>query len=235
MLSFIQFIKESLSEYKRIGPQLGSNEGGQYQHKSGTKHYIKFYRNEDQARSEVLSSKIHEYLGGHTLNPEYVKLDGKHGVKTDWKEGLETVNPRTNLTPEHKKQIGRIFNGSVLTKNWDVVGLEHDNLGIDKKTGNVHILDTGGSFNFRAMGGHKDYGSDIAEHRSLRDPEKNPQAHAIFKNIEDSVLKDSHKKLTPEDHEHIKDMFKKSGISNAMELHRNFVQRADKLHQLYHR
>lgn len=234
MLSFKNFLKEEL---KKISGQLGSNPGGVHlDTETGKKYYMKFYDNADQAKSEVLSARIHEHLGGNTLNPEYVQHNGKHAVKTEWNPNLQNINPRTNLTPEHRDQIAKLYHGSVLTKNWDLVGTGHDNLGLDKKTGKVHIQDTGGSFNFRAQGGHKPYDKEIGEYRSLRDPKMNPDSASLLDHAfgkDNSVLKKTHRPLTSEDHSKIRQMFANSGISNWEELHKNFVERANKLDKLY--
>jgi hypothetical protein len=175
-------------------------------------------------------------MGGHSMSPEYVNHEGKHGVKTDWNDHLKTINPKTPLSTKQKKQIAKLYHASVLTKNWDLVGQEHDNLAINHKTGNVHIVDTGGSFNFRAMGGNKPYDSDIKEYHSLRDPEKNPESHSLLKHAfgdGNSVPKSVHKPFTPEDHKHIHNLFSNSGVKNWKELHKNFVERSNKLNDHY--
>lgn len=122
-----------------------------------------------------------------------------------------------------------------MTKNWDVVGLEHDNIMRDKKTGDLHSVDTGGSFNFRAQGGHKDYGNDINELDSLRSY-KNASSSHVFNHVfgQDHMAEikalDSVKNL---DHNAVKSVFENSGLHNWPELHSNFMQRKDALLKHY--
>jgi hypothetical protein len=234
MLTFKAFLKEEL---KKTSGALGSNEGGVYQDtKSKKKYYMKFYENPDQAKSEVLSAKIHEFLGGKTLSPKYVKHEGKHGVMTEWNPNLKNVNTKSKLNHTQKKQIAKLYHASVLTKNWDLVGLEHDNLGINTKTGHVHIQDTGGSFNFRAQGGHKNYDKDIREYHSLRDHDTNHSSATLLHHAfgdDKNLLKSAHKPLTKTDHAKIYKIFAKSNVSNWKDLHANFVERSKKLDKIY--
>jgi hypothetical protein len=67
-----------------------------------------------------------------------------------------------------------------MTANWDVVGLSHDNIGLDKKGLPVR-LDNGGSLNFRAQGGSKDFpGNKVDELKTLLDPNKNFSVATIY-------------------------------------------------------
>ena len=234
MNNFKKFLYEN-SEYVKIGGQRGSNTGGVYTHTpSNKKYYVKFYNDEDQARSEALSDRIHEHLGGNTLKHEFTKINGKPALRSEWVPNMEHVTPETKLNDTQKKDIATLFHGSTLTNNWDFAGLEHDNLGIHPETKRVHILDTGASFKFRAQGGRKPYGPDIDVHDTLRNPQYNPQTSDIMDRfVSAKHLQSAHKPLTPEDHEHIKKLFMESGISNKEELHKNFVERTNKLHARY--
>lgn len=185
-------------------PPLGSNPGGVY-HDPYTheKHYVKLYDNADQARSEVAAAGIYEKLGAKTLKPKLANYKGQTAVVTKWRDDLTPVrkNDYAALTDAQKHDLANHFHAAVLTKNWDTVGLEYDNVAQDKE-GKLHTLDTGGSFNFRAMGGHKPFESDIDEHQTLRDPKMNVQAHQAFRHLKGYHLTGSLgnvQALSPED------------------------------------
>ncbi len=226
MLKFRQYMSE---EYElQGGSQYGSNPGGIHVHKStGEKHYIKYYKNGDQAKVEALTGKIYKHMGIHTLEPEHKTINGKDAVSTKWNEHLHTMHGRDfeKLNPEQHKQIGKMYHAAILTKNWDIVGLEHDNI-MKHSNGNLHAIDHGGSFHFRARGSSKDYGPDIAEHKSLRNAD-NASGHVfnhVFKKDPEAERHglEAVKKI---DDNHVHKLFKESGLSNHEELHKNFMAR----------
>lgn len=234
MKSFRQFTEE----LQKISGQMGSNPGGIY-HDSDTnkKYYIKHPDNSEQAKTEVLSAKLHGLMGIHTLNPKLVTVHGnKPSVSTEFNDNLEPLKSShiPSLTPEHHKQLGKIYAAGVLTKNWDALGtgIEYGqgNVSHDKKTGHLVSTDQGGSFNFRAQGGHKDYGSDIAEKDSLRNPSISEGAKLINHAMSNpEVQKHVHETLKGMDMDKVHHAFKTSGLSNWQDLHKNFVERHKKM------
>jgi hypothetical protein len=231
MFNFLKFIREE--KYTPVeGTQAGSNEGGIHTDSKGGKHYIKYYKNGDQGKVEALTSKIYHHMGIHTLNPEHEKINGKHAVRTKFNDKLESMHGHDfeNLNKKQAHQIGRMYHGAVLTKNWDVVGLVHDNIMRHKETGDLHSIDTGGSFHFRAQGKPKEYGPDIAEHKSLRsnsDASGHVFSHVFQHHPEaERAGLDAVKKI---DDNHVHGLFKNSGLSNWKELHHNFQERKKKL------
>jgi len=234
MLSFKEFVQEAT--YKpEAGTQMGSNEGGIHTDEHGNKHYIKYYKNGDQAKTEALTGQIYHHMGIHTLQPKHEMINGRHAIVTKYNPDLKSMKPKEfdNLSSDQAHHIGKMYHAATLTKNWDIVGLEHDNI-MKHKNGDLHAIDHGGSFNFRAQGGHKDYGPDISEHQSLRD--NNQASGHVFKSVfaqhpeaEKKGL-DSVKKI---DDSHIHGLFKNSGLSNWKDLHKNFMERKKKLLDTY--
>jgi hypothetical protein len=231
MFSFKQFLNE---EFKKIGHQLGSNPGGVHvDTETGEKHYVKYYRNPEQAKSEALAARIHEHMGIHTLKPKYQKIDGKHAVVTKWNDHLEKMHPHhfENLTHSQQHDIGKMYHAAVLTKNWDIVGLGHDNIERDKHTGHLHSVDAGGTFNFRAQGGHKDYGPDVDEKHSLLHRPGEASSHVfshVFKHNPEAKKAGLHAVKNMDMH-HVEKLFKNSGLHNHEELLHNFKERRKKL------
>ncbi len=220
--TFKEFIAEGLQ--KLPGTQYGSNEGGIHRDtETGEKHYVKHYAHPDQAKAEVLAGKIYQHMGIHTLKPEHKKVNGKPAVVTKWRDGLKRVDPEQlkNLDSKQAHQVGRMYHAAVLTKNWDVVGADHDNILKDAK-GDLHSVDAGGSFHFRAQGKPKEYGPDIEEHKSLK--AHNQVFNHTFKQHPDAE-REGLKAVKNLDDKKIHSEFKNSGLSNWKELHSNFTAR----------
>jgi hypothetical protein len=228
MLTFKQFLDEQLIKQ---GHQLGSNDGGVFiDNKTNEKHYVKYYRNPEQAKVEALTGQIYNHIGLKTLNPEYQQHEHKHAIVTKWVDGLKSFNPDKHLTDlQTAVDVGKAYHAAILTKNWDIVGLEHDNLMRDNNNV-IHAIDHGGAFHFRAQGGHKDYDSGIGEKQSLRN---NGHASgdvfdATFKKYPaaEHLALDSIQKI---DDNHIHQLFSNSGLNDWKQLHDNFVSRKHKL------
>lgn len=242
MKSFKIFIYESVatdvSHWKKTGNQLGSNEGGVHTDHEGNQHYLKIAKNPEQARQEVASSKIHELLGVKTLQPSLISKGGRIGTATRWNKDLQSKRPKQfeKMTEDQARHIMRIHHAGVITKNWDTVGLEHDNIMFHKKTGIPHAVDQGGSLNFRAQGGHKDYGADIGEVHSYRNPDLNYSAHHVFSHIDKHfphVAKEElthSRKLTYDDVHHA---LSSTGVKDADKIAKTAIKRRDLLLKHY--
>lgn len=174
-----------ISHFQPTGAALGSNPGGPhvdpYTHQ---KYYVKFYSDPEQAKSEVAAAKIYEHVGAKTLNPTLATHNGRTAVVTKWRDDVKPLKREdyNNLSDDQKHDLARHFHAAILTKNWDSVGMGWDNLGQDAE-GKLHTIDTGGTFNFRAQGAHKDFGPDIAEKKSLRDPAVNSYSAFSFSKL----------------------------------------------------
>lgn len=230
MRSFRLHLSEGLTP--EPGTQLGSNEGGIYRDENGNKHYVKFYHDPEQGRVEALTGQIYDYMGIKTLRPRVQSVGGREAVVTPWNDKLHPIYHEDfeNMSPEQHRDIGRIYHGAVLTKNWDVVGLAHDNLMRHADTGEIHSVDHGGAFHFRARGGPKDYGPDVEEMRSLRyngDASGHVFHHVLSKDL--GAYRAGHEAVKNMDMDHVRGLFEKSGLKNADELHRNFVERRNKI------
>jgi hypothetical protein len=229
--------KERKKTYTPVSDtQKGSNPGGIHTDEHGNRYYVKYYQNGDQAKSEALAGKIYDHMGIKTVSPSYEKINGRHAVVTPWNNRLSQVHPHQfeNLTPDQAEHIGRMYHGAVLTKNWDIVGMDHDNIVKNVDTDALHAVDHGGTFQFRARGGHKDYGPDIGEHTSLRhnDEASGHVFNSVFEKHPEAEKKalDSVREM---DDNHIHGLFKESGLKNWQELHANFMERKKKLLSKY--
>ena len=150
----------SADGWKKVGHALGSNPGGVYE-KDGQKYYVKLPHDAGQVHTEVAADKVYELLGVKTLSHKAEQIGGKTASVTKWDDSLKRVDYMTwrKLSPAQKTQAAQIFVASALVKNWDVVGLNYDNV-VKDAAGNLAIVDTGGSFTYRAMGHRKSFGND---------------------------------------------------------------------------
>jgi hypothetical protein len=228
-------LKQLLSEIfeKLPNTQYGSNSGGIHvDSDTGHQYYIKQYRDPEQAKSEALTGKIYDHMGINTIKPE---LHDTHSIKTKWNNDLGSAHSSElhNPTPENADHLAKMYHGAILTKNWDIVGLAYDNI-MKHKNGSLYAIDHGGSFNFRAQGGHKDYTPDISEKQSLVNND-NPSGRVfsrLHKNHPEAI-KRSLETVRNMDMNHIHSLFKNSGLKDWQNLHANFVKRRENLLNSY--
>ena len=150
----------SASEWAKVGSQKGSNPGGVYE-RDGVRHYVKFPR-PGQSLTEEISDRVHEALGAKTMNHEMQMIGDKEASVSVMNSSMEILGRDgwRNLDARQRDQAAKIVVASMLTKNWDVVGLTYDNVAKDSK-GDLHIVDTGGSFKFRAQGEPKPFDGSV--------------------------------------------------------------------------
>ena len=221
-------------ELEKVTDQMGSNPGGRYQdNNTGEHYYIKYPENSEQAKTEALAGKIQKLIGVNTLEPEHRVINGSSAVISKWVPNLSKLTHKNldTLTPEQHHDIGRLYASSVLIKNWDSTGtgMNYGEGNIDiHKSGKIYGIDPGGSFEFRAQGGHKNYTPDIAEAHSLRDPDLNWESanvyNTIFKKTPEALTTgiNAARNLKDED---VHAAFANSGLSNWQELHKTFNER----------
>lgn len=226
--SFKESVDSDGETMAKVGDQLGSNDGGIHEDSRGDRHYVKFYQNPDQGKVEALAGKIYDHLGIKTVSPQTRIVNGREAVTAKWNPRLEQMHHTEfkNLNDSQAGQVGRMFHAAVLTKNWDMVGLVHDNIVRHKDTGDLYSVDHGGAFHFRARGGPKDYGPDIGEHQSLR---HNSEAsgdvfHHVLTN-HPHAYDEGRKAVQNMDMDHVHSLFKNSGLQNWEKLHDSFAKR----------
>lgn len=172
--------------FKQVGGKLGTNEGGIYEDAFGKKWYIKFPKTEDHAKNELLASKLYAMAGVSAPKSKLVVKDGKVGIASKWEDGLAKASPDV-LASNPDVMTG--FAVDAWLGNWDVVGLEYDNLLIDQ-AGRPLRVDPGGALLFRAQGGPKGeaFGDVVTELDTLKNAGMNPQAAAVFGKATDEQI-----------------------------------------------
>ena len=186
-MKWYRISKIDISQYEQTGPQSGSNPGGFFG-KDDSKWYAK-QMHEPRARNELLASKLYELAGISVPNVEMAEIWGGHGLASQIIEGLES---RQDLLTDGELPPGVAegFAADAWLANWDVVGLEYDNLLIGPQ-GNAHRIDTGGALDYRAMGSLKGdaFGEDPSEMETMRDP--NIESGKVFSRLTSDQIRSS--------------------------------------------
>ena len=195
-------VEEANTEYdmqnwKKVGPQLGSNEGGFYEDAEGNRYYVKTPKSDLHAENEVLAAALYKLLGVDAADLGIASADD--GVKKTFSPDIigskQDLQEKLN-DPEYLAKLQEGFAVDAWLGNWDVAGLGFDNVMSDGD-GNPVRVDPGGALLFRAMGKPKGslFGNDVNELDTLRDPNMNPQSAAIFGSMTDEQQKESARKL----------------------------------------
>lgn len=106
------------------------------------------------------------------------------------------------LSPEWKKNrvasikavqdaVKKNFVADCLLANWDVAGLDFDNIQYDPATGEVWRIDNGAGLDFRAQGARKSphlFSSVIQEFETLRNPKINVNSSFLFETATDEEI-----------------------------------------------
>ena len=137
------------------GPH-GSNEGGWYQDpETGDKYYVKFYRNPDQGKVEFVANAVYAKLGVKTVRSELVEIGGREAVASKQVPGAHSSSPESQRSSQ---EVRDGFVADAYLANWDVIGLEYDNI-VESDDG-FYRIDNGGAMTFRAQGGSKKFVQD---------------------------------------------------------------------------
>ncbi len=177
----------NFAQMEKYGAQKGSNLGGFYRDKvTGKEYYIKFPASEDIARNELLAAKLYQAAGVDVPELTLIFDGDKAGIASRIKTGLKRASAK-----ELAQAIGASQNYAVdaWLANWDVVGLDYDNL-LLTEAGTAFRVDVGGALRYRAQGGLKGqfFGTDVLELESLRDARINPQSASVFGKLKQSEL-----------------------------------------------
>lgn len=178
---------ESISSWKHVGHQKGSNPGGFFKDTNGTVWYCKFPKSPDHAANEILTAKLYEAAGVAVPELKMIEDGGDIGVASKVVDGVKQ-DKAAITTPGKVPGVFEGFAADAWLADWDSVGLLHDNLLVDKN-GNAIRIDVGGSLLYRAQGAPKGkaFGDKVAEIESLRDP-KNHAPYSVFGKIPLSKL-----------------------------------------------
>ena len=217
---------------KKISGQLGSIRGGWYEdQETKNRYYIKFYENPDQARVEFIANAIYEKLGINAADSQLLEIEGQLVIASREVAGAQSVYR------EDQKKSSDVRDGFVADAylaNWDVAGLNYDNI-VRGGDGRMHRIDNGGSLVFRAQGGSKEYVCNkIPELQNMLNPEYS--SGQVFQGMtEQEIAKQARtllEKLQPSD---IEDIVNRAGVTGSLaeELKAGLIGRRQFLYERF--
>lgn len=178
--------------YKESGTLPGSTAPKLYVDEDGKPKFVVKDNggNVDQTNSEYIANRVYNELAQHMpIGASTSRFaDGKL-VNSFIQDGktLKQLSPQELVDNKVYSSIRKSMLADALLANWDFIGLDRDNIMMDK-SGNLIKIDAGGTFNFRAQGDNKNYNALPMEMWSLKD-DKNGQGNPYWKNAIDDDYK----------------------------------------------
>lgn len=169
---------------------LGGSTGAVLAEANGQKFVVKAGKTPGHIANESQVDELYE-AAGVTVPRQQLHTDA-NGVQ---KKVAEFINGKTlaELKVQDKtkydaavKKLQKDFVADVLFSNYDVVGLNLDNIVV--KGGKVYRVDNGGSLTFRAQGKNKPFTDDISEISSLRNASVNAASASVFGSLSDKEI-----------------------------------------------
>lgn len=171
-------------DHLQIVKALGGSTGAQLVRDpvTGKQYVLKRGASPDHLREEYHADQAYAALGVPV--PKAQLFETKDGpVKlAEFIEGKPLSALKGAARKKADAALQKHFAADALLGNWDVVGLQEDNV-LVAKDGTVYRIDNGGSLRFRAQGARKtdaQWNQYPSELWSLRDPKVNPQTAKAF-------------------------------------------------------
>lgn len=188
----VKLVEEEKQEEKQLGYTFVKDLGGSTGAKlvktlSGALMVEKKGASLDHAVSEFEANKLYRRLGVNV--PDMAFKDG--AIYSDYVDDGKPLNLYFGSSGEkHVLDLARKgFVVDCIMGNWDVAGMDYDNMLYSEKYDRVYRIDVGGSLAYRAQGGLKDlWGEQVTEIDTLRDASTNPTAARIFGDITDAEI-----------------------------------------------
>lgn len=142
-----------------------------------------------QVMAEATANDIYEAVGIPVPKHELEEKEDDAVLKLEFIQGptfgqIKDKKARASI----KKELQKGFIIDALLANWDVIGLNRDNILIPADGSPPVRIDNGGTFTFRASGKFKPFGPNVYELETMRDPIQAPQAAAVFGTLSDGEV-----------------------------------------------
>lgn len=182
----------SIKNFKPVGKKLGGSTGAQLVRDNKGKYYVwKRGANKTQARIEFVANHLYR-MAGVPVPMQY--YNDKDGLLSEFVQGklLKDLNKGEMVVAT--KALCKWFIVDAILANWDVLGMDLDNILIPMVDGKLVLtmpirIDNGGSLTMRAQGKPKAYPEDVKELDTMRKYQK------IFKKLSNSDLKAQYDEL----------------------------------------
>ena len=205
-------------DLKQVGPQMGSNEGGVFEDKSGDQYYVKKSKSPEHTTNELTAAALYNLAGAPTL--KYREAGDDHVATQLEKASKKTI---AEFTPAERREAQKQFAVHAWLANWDAAGTGGDNQNVIG--GKPTTVDVGGALNYRAQGAPKGdaFGNAVPELSTLIDPSKNPYGAKLFGDMTDQQKLESMKAVTSIPDESIKNVV--SAMGGDAELAQKLIKR----------
>ena len=152
-----------------------------------------------QVKNEAIVDDIYQALGIPV--PKHKLDEDNKALILEYIDGKLLQNATQS---EFEKAIKELQNGFVidaLLANWDVIGLDYDNIILPSDGTSAVRIDNGGALTFRASGGKKEFGNITTEIDSMRKYSISPQSHSVFGDLTDADINEQIKTLVAPNYE----------------------------------
>lgn len=157
------------ADLTKVGNLGGSTGAMLAKDKDGNQYVVKEGNSPEHIRSEAAANDIYAAAGvpvpAHSLDESDSSAPKQ---VTKFIEGTPIGNLSGAKFEAAASQLREHFAADALMANWDVIGLNGDNVLVPKDGGPPQRVDNGGSLTFRAQGGPKAFGPKVGELESMR-------------------------------------------------------------------
>ncbi len=179
---------DGLEEVRRLGGSTGATLVRD--RRSGQLYVMKRGASPEHLREEAMADALYQALGVKVPRFRIYETEGGPVKLAEFIEGRTLRDVLDNGTRKQieaaLKKLQKDFAADALLGNWDVIGLNYDNILIDAR-GGVWRIDNGGALRFRAMGRRKTgtmWNIYPDELWTLRDAKINEQAARVFGDLD---------------------------------------------------
>lgn len=184
----------ALTDLTRV-KSLGGSTGAELMREPATKRAFVLKKGKSAAHleNEFAADEAYRALGINVPKSKLYPATAGPAKLSQFIEGTTLNNYLAKATADEAALVlGKAqehFVADALFANHDVVGLNLDNLLVDK-SGQMWRIDNGGAFAFRAQGGVKTtWGAQIGDLATMRDAKINPAAAKVFGSISETEIK----------------------------------------------
>lgn len=142
----------------------------------------------EQVKIEAVANDIYQALGIPV--PRHFIDEENKALVLEYIDGKLLKDASPEEEKRAKDDLKKGFIVDALLANWDVIGLNKDNIIIPNDGSPAVRIDNGGSLIFRAQGKKKPFGKKVTEIETMIDKKISPQAAKIFGDLTNSEIRE---------------------------------------------
>lgn len=182
--------KEFGSSLQKLDKAVGGSTGAFVaKDDAGVEYVVKTYAGRaEQVRNEYIANRLYAAAGIDVPEMRLAEVNGQLGIASKMLDKPKVVGLAGLGDAGKAAGIRKGFAADAWLGNWDVAGMEGDN--VLKAGRRYYRVDQGGALLFRAQGTPKGaaFGTEVGELASLRDAAKNPAAAKLFDGLTDDEI-----------------------------------------------